>query len=122
MTIRGLIFDFGGVLWDMRWDQSRELERAHGLRERALVETLYASETWRQIEVGAGDREAWLQGAHSELETIAGKRLPPLHQHWREQQHLIAQNIALIRRLRRHYRTSVLSNADSTLPQRLQDL
>ena len=64
MAIHGLIFDFGGVLWDMRWDQSRELELAHGLRERALVETLYASETWRQIEVGVGDRDAWMQGAH----------------------------------------------------------
>ncbi len=121
MTIRGLIFDFGGVLWDMRWDRSLELERAHGLRERALVETLYASETWRQIEVGVGDREAWIRGAHTELETIAGKPLPPLHQHWREQQHLIAPNIDLIRRLRPRYRTSVLSNADSSLPQRLRD-
>ncbi|MHB8375673.1 MAG: HAD family hydrolase [Dehalococcoidia bacterium] len=121
-TIHGLIFDFGGVLWDMRWDLTRELERAHGLRDRAIVETLYAGDTWRQVEVGAGDRERWLLDAHAQLESIAGKTLPPLHQHWREHQHLIAPNIDLIRALRPPYRTAVLSNADSTLPQRLRDI
>ena len=113
MAIRGLIFDFGGVLWDMRWDASAELEREHELRERALPETLYTGEIWRQLEVGVGDREAWLSGAHAELEAAAGKSLPPLHQQWRERQHLILQNIELIRRLRGRYRMSVLSNAGS---------
>ena len=122
MPIRGLIFDFGGVLWDMRWDVGRELEQAHGLRERAIVETLYTSDAWREVEVGAGDRDRWMQGAHAELEAIAGKQLPPLHTHWRERQHLIAPNIELIGRLRRRYRTAVLSNADNTLPQRLRDI
>ncbi len=122
MSIRGLIFDFGGVLWDMRWDLTRELERAHGLRDHAIVETLYAGDTWRQVEVGAGDRERWLSDAHAQLESIAGRALPPLHQHWRERQHLIAPNIDLIRALRPPYRTAVLSNADSTLPQRLRDI
>jgi len=120
--IEGLIFDFGGVLWDMRWDLTRDLEREHGLRERAIVETLYASDAWRRIEVGVGDREAWLRGAHEHLEEIAGRALPPLHQRWRERQHVIASNIELIRALRPRYRTGVLSNADSTLPERLRGI
>lgn len=121
-AIRGLIFDFGGVLWDMRWDVTRQLEQEHGLRERAILETLYAGDVWRQIEVGVGAREDWLRGAHEQLESIAGKPLPPLHQHWRERQHLITPNIDLIRELRKSYKTAVLSNADSTLPQRLRDI
>lgn len=121
MAIRGVIFDYGGVLFDMRWDISLELERAHGLPARSVGETLYASDAWRQVEVGAGDREAWLRDAHSELETRAGKPLPPLHEHWRAGQHLITPNIDLIRRLRPPYLTSVLSNADSTLVSRLRD-
>lgn len=120
-AIQGLVFDYGGVLWDMRWDVTRELEREHGLQERAIPDTLYGSEAWRQVEVGAGDREAWLLGAHRELEIAAGRALPPLHQHWRERQHLIAPNIDLIRRLRPPYRTAVLSNADDTLRRRLTD-
>jgi hypothetical protein len=64
-TIRGLIFDYGGVLWDMRLDITHALEQEHGLRERAIAGgTLYGSETLaRKLEVGVGDREVWLQGA-----------------------------------------------------------
>ena len=119
--IRGLIFDYGGVLWDMRWDLARTLEQEHGLRERTIVDTLYGSETWQKIEVGIGDRAAWLDEAHRTLEAAAGRELPRLHQHWRDRQHLIAPNIDLIRRLRTTYKTAVLSNADSTLAYALRE-
>jgi putative hydrolase of the HAD superfamily len=119
LTINGIIFDYGGVLWDMRFEVTRLLEQQHGLRERLIVETLYGTETWRKIEVGVGDREQWLNEAHSLLESEAGKTLPPLHRHWRERQQLILPNIHLIERLRPPYRTAVLSNADHTLLDRL---
>jgi len=119
LTIQGLIFDYGGVLLDMRFEFTRELERRHGLRERALAETLYTTETWRKLEVGVGDREVWLQEAHSLLESEAGRPLPPLHVEWRNEQRLIDENIALIERLRPPYRTAVLSNADNTLMHRI---
>ncbi len=119
--IRGLIFDYGGVLWDMRWDLARTLEQEHGLRARTIVETLYGSDAWRKIEVGVGDRQAWLDDSHRALEAAAGRELPPLHQHWRERQHLIAPNIDLIRRLRPAYKTAVVSNADSTLKRALRE-
>ena len=120
MTIRDLIFDYGGVIWDMRWDAARELEREHGLAEKAITETLYGHEAWRSIQVGAGDREAWHEAAHRDLERMAGRELPPLHAHWRDQQHLIGPNLDLIRRLRPPYRTAVLSNADYTLVDRMK--
>lgn len=122
MTIRGLIFDYGGVLWDMRWDAARELERQHGLAERSITGTMYGSDVWRQLEVGLGDRDAWLAGAHRELEAVAGRELPPLHQHWRDRQHLIAPNIELVRRLRPPYKTAVLSNAEGTLVDRMKNV
>lgn len=120
MPIKGLIFDYGGVLWDMRWDVSAGLARTHGLDERAVVETLYGHEMWRDIEIGIGDREAWLSESHARLESLAGRPLPPLHQHWRAEQRWIAPNIDLIRRLRPPYRTAVLSNADRTLRARFK--
>ena len=119
---RGLIFDFGGVLWDVSWKSALEIAREHGLRERAVIETLYASEHWRQVEVGAGDRDLWRRDAHEQLEALAGRALPPLHDHWRGRQRLIQPNIDLIRALRPPYRTAVLSNADRTLTQRLADI
>ena len=120
--MRGLIFDFGGVLWDMRWDVSAALAAKHGLEELAIVDALYGCDDWRQLSIGAGtvDREAWHREAHERLEALAGRPLPPLHQHWREAQAWIEPNIELIRRLRPPYATAVLSNADRTLRERFE--
>ena len=122
MPIRAVIFDYGGVLWNMRWDVTRALESEHGLRERAIPEAHYSSESWRQLEVGVGERDAWLAESHQALETAAGRPLPPIFARWAGEQHLIEPNIELIRRLRPRYRTGVLSNADRTLIDRLREL
>lgn len=121
MVIQGLIFDFGGVIWNMRWDACPELEREHGLPRGTVFETLYRSEAWRAIERGSGDRQAWLDGAHRAMEERGGRALPRLHESWRARQHLIHENVALIRALRPPYRTAILSNADLSLRARLQD-
>lgn len=120
--ILGVIFDFGGVLVDMRWDVSDELERAHGLPRHALLETLYRTPTWREIERGQGDLLAWRVEAHRLLETWAGRPLPRLHDAWLAARHLIRANVALARRLRRAFRTAILSNADLSLRGRLREL
>ena len=119
-SLRVVIFDFGGVLWDMRWDVARELDRAHGLPRSSVFETLYRCEAWNLVECGAGDPVAWTEGAHRELERRAGRSLPRLHEEWRKAQTPITPNIQLVRQLRVGYRCSVLSNADLTLRQRLE--
>lgn len=119
--IGGIIFDFGGVLWDMRWEVARALEEAHGLPRSALSETLYRTPTWFELERGRGDRDAWLIEAHRLLESRAGRPLPRLHETWRAAQHPIPDTIALVRALRPPYRTAILSNADASLRGRLRD-
>lgn len=121
-AISGVIFDFGGVLIDMRWDVAEELERTHGLPRHALLDTLYRTATWRRIERGHGDLPTWRAEAHRLLEEQAGRPLPGLHQAWEAGRHLIRANIALARRLRPAYRTAILSNADESLRGRLRDL
>lgn len=121
MDIEGLIFDFGGVIWDMRWDACRALEDEHALPRGSIFETLYRSETWRAIERGQGNPEAWREEAHRSLETRAGRPLPRLHDRWRERQSLLVDNVALIRGLRPPYRTAILSNADVSLRTRLEE-
>ena len=121
MSFRGVLFDFGGVLWNMRWDVCRELEEAHGLPRRALFESLYRTPAWEAIERGQGDREAWLDEAHRLLEARAGRTLPRLHATWRATQHLIPEHVALVRALRPAYRIGILSNADPSLRNRLRD-
>jgi putative hydrolase of the HAD superfamily len=117
-----VIFDFGGVLADMRWDVSAELERIHGLPRGALLETLYRTATWREIECGRGDLDVWRFEAHRLLEARTSCALPRLHDAWLAARHLIRPNVALARRLRPAYRTAILSNADRTLRGRLREL
>ena len=121
MPIRGVIFDFGGVIHDMRWDVARKLEEEHGLERNTLLRTLYDNDEWRDVEVGRGDIDAWRRGAQLRLEEAAGKPLPPLHAQWRESMGLIHENVELVRSLRPPYRLAVLSNADRTLEDRMRD-
>jgi HAD superfamily hydrolase (TIGR01509 family) len=102
----------------MRWDVARELDRAHGLPRSSVFETLYRSDAWHGVERGAGDLTEWAAGAHRELERRAGHPLPRLHDEWRGAQTAIAANFALVRRLRRSHKVSVLSNADMSLRDR----
>ena len=121
LAIRGLVFDFGGVIVNMRWDVANEIEKEYGFERSTLARALYDNELWRGVEVGKGDIEAWRLAAHRRLEEIAGKELPPLHQRWRESWGPIKENMELIRALRPPYKVSILSNADSSLVGRLKD-
>jgi len=120
-SLRAVIFDFGGVLLDMRWDVARELDRAHGLPKSSVFETLYRCPAWDDIERGVGDPVEWTEGAHRELERRAGRALPRLHEEWRRAQVVIDANVKLAEALRSRYRCSVLSNADVSLRGRLKD-
>jgi putative hydrolase of the HAD superfamily len=119
--IQAVVLDFGGVLWNMRWDAAQALEEAHGLPRGSLFQTLYRTPTWAEIERGRGDRAAWLDEAHRLLETRAGRPLPRLHEAWRGQQHLIDESVALVRALRPAHRTAILSNNDASFRARLRD-
>ena len=118
--MRAVVFDFGGVLWNMRWDVARELDKAHGLPRSSVFETLYRCEAWHAVERGRGDRDAWRQDAHRALEARAGRSLPLLHDEWLKTQAPITANLDLIRGLRPGYKISILSNADVSLRRRLE--
>jgi epoxide hydrolase-like predicted phosphatase len=119
-SLRAVIFDFGGVLWDMRWDVARELDHRHGLPKSSVFETLYRSPRWNDIERGGGDPTSWVEDAHRELERRAGRPLPRLHEEWRKSQAVIDANIEVVAALRPRYRCSILSNADRSLRARLE--
>jgi len=120
MPIRALIFDFGGVITNMRWDVARDLEKKHALERNTLLKTLYDADDWRAVELGQGNIEEWRESAHQRLEEAAGKKLPYLHEEWRQSWGLIEENIALIKALRPPYKVSILSNADLTLEDRIE--
>ena len=121
MPIRGVIFDFGGVLNDMRWDVMFALEEEHGLERGTILRCTYDNDEWREVEVGRGNMEALDDVRHRRLREVAGKDVPPLHLQWRESWGMIQENVELVRALRPPYRVSVLSNADLTLEERMRD-
>jgi len=116
-----VLLDFGGVLWNMRWDVAHTLETTHRLPSGSITATLYGCSAWQEVERGRGDRDAWLAGAHAELERLAERSLPSLHAEWRAAQRPIPETITLVRALRPPYRVGVLSNADLTLRARLSN-
>src|SRR3989442_8980927 len=59
-----VIFDFGGVIWNMGCDSARDLEAAHGLPAGSLHATLYGGDAWRLVERGRRDRETLPARAH----------------------------------------------------------
>ena len=121
MSISAVIFDFGGVINNMRWEVARELEDEHGLERNALLESLYRNQDWLDVEEGRGDIVKWAVNAHKKLEADAGKQLPPLHQQWRDSWGLIEENIQIIKGLKPQYKVSILSNADLNLEERIKD-
>ena len=121
MSISAIIFDFGGVINNMRWEVARELEDEHGLERNALLESLYRNQDWLDVEEGRGDIVNWAVNAHKKLEADAGKQLPPLHQQWRDSWGLIEENIQIIKGLKPQYKVSILSNADLNLEERIKD-
>src|SRR5262245_1602034 len=121
ISLQAIVLDYGGVLWDMRWDVARDLDEVHGLPRSSVFETLYRTPAWRDLERGIGDAAVWASAAHRALEERAGRPLPPLHEAWRAAQRLISRNVELARRLHTSYRVSVLSNADLSLRPRLRD-
>ena len=120
--VRGVVLDFGGVLWNMRWDTAQALEREHALPARALLDTLYRSPAWAVVEQGQGDVGAWRADAHARLEALAGRSLPGLHDRWLAAQGLEAASVALVGRLRPGYRVAILSNAEPGFHHRLRGL
>lgn len=94
---RAVILDFGGVIWNMRWDVGQALEAEHGLPDLA------------------GERRAGAGGARGACAAA------PLHLAWREAQGPVAENIATVRALRPPYRLAILSNADLTLRARIAE-
>lgn len=121
MPIRALVLDFGGVISDMRWDVMHKLEEEHGLERGTLARTLYTIDEWDAVQTGRGDIDVWRAAAHRQLENVAGRSMPPLHDEWRSTTRLIDKNVALVRKLKPSYTIGVLSNADHTLEERIRD-
>lgn len=120
--LRAIFFDFGGVLASLDRDLLRSFEVRHGLPEGSFIKALYTIPEWRDLEVGVGTEDAWMEAAKRKLDEFAGRELPDIAEErqimWRQ---LDANVVGLARSLGQRYHVGIISNATDRLESELQD-
>ncbi len=121
MTIRAVVFDFGGVIGRGGEEAARELDRRYGLPEGSVWRAFYQNDGWAELRVGRGSFEAWRQEVLASLEAAAGRPLPEAWDEWIEHQRGAREEVVgLVRRLRPNYKVGLLSNATVNLEDALE--
>ena len=111
--LRGIIFDFGGVLTKIRPRNAilRRCEDELGLAKGKLASLLFTGEHWWAVSTGKiSDEEYW-----QHVTDALGGRVPALLEPFKHNsfayEDLNQRMITLGRRLQKRYRTALLSNA-----------
>ncbi len=112
MTIKAVIWDFGGVLVRTDVDNGRDaLAERLGITRAALEARVFDGENRRQAQIGGVDGDAYLQEVAEEF----GMSVVALRQTFFGADQLDHTLMAYIRGLRRQYKTGLLSNAMNNL-------
>ena len=118
--IEAVVLDFGGVMARVyRPERFRDLEEQLGLESGSLPEILWRSPEWRQTEVGKISDEEYWQRIAPRLGLQSSKAVRELRHEVYGNLSADARMVALVRGLRRRYRTGLLSNASAREPDRL---
>lgn len=112
-TMRGIIFDFGGVLTRPR---SRDVvlhrcEDQLGLARGALTGLLFIGENWWSLSTGKSSADDYWQHIRDALRGQVPLALEPFQHNPFAYEELNVKMVALVRRLHRRYKTGLLSNA-----------
>jgi putative hydrolase of the HAD superfamily len=132
MTLRGIIFDWGGVL-HVEDDGTvgvssyrRRLEDQFGLPRGTLKDILKQTAAELDPQDGKADEPTVLALAQQRLEEKAGRSLPPLLQQWRDRRKqapsVNSDTRELLKALRTTYRLAILSNTNGKLEALLREL
>ncbi|UYN89297.1 MAG: HAD family phosphatase [Anaerolineales bacterium] len=118
MTIKAIIWDFGGVLVRTDPDNQRDaLATRLGITRRELEARVFDGENRRQAQIGGVDGEQYLQEVSAEFGMTVGE----LREAFFGSDHLDHKLMAYIRALRPKYKTGLLSNAMNNLRAALTD-
>jgi epoxide hydrolase-like predicted phosphatase len=124
MTIRGVFFDFGGVLLQHADGiDHKAIEARLGLEERTLFRCLYRDSRYMDYQVGRCTNEEWIESIRVAAATHVGpERVEELMNAWQNAERLLNPlMISLVERLRAGgYRTGIISNTIPGLEERLQ--
>ncbi len=111
MTIKGIIFDFGGVIMRTEDRTPRlSLARQHNLSIEAIEQMVFSSETAKMAEVGSISAFQHWQGVARGLK-VSDEKIPAIRQQFFAGDRIDRDLLAYILSLRGKYRTALLSNA-----------
>jgi putative hydrolase of the HAD superfamily len=115
--IEAVVLDFGGVMARVyRPERFRDLEERLGLEPESLPEILWRSPECRQAEVGKISQEEYWQRIAPRLGLQSSEAVRAFRHEVYGGISADAQMVGLVRRLRRRYRTGLLSNASAREP------
>jgi putative hydrolase of the HAD superfamily len=118
--IRAIFFDFGGVLARLDRNETHQLEERYGLPEGAMLKALYGIPEWKEVEVGHGSEEVWLEAVGRKLDELAGRPIPKIRDEWaRVWKGLDLDVVNLAERLGSGYKVGLISNSTKRLEKEL---
>jgi putative hydrolase of the HAD superfamily len=112
-SLRGIIFDFGGV-FTKTWHRKAMLRRCEdelGLGRGELANLLFAGQHWWAVSTGKVATEEYWEAVRNVLGGRVPAELEPFEYNPFAYEGLNQRMIRLARRLHKHYRTALLSNA-----------
>ncbi len=119
MPIKGIVFDFGGVILRTEDRQPRmSLAEKQGVSIEALEHLVFSSQSAKMAEVGSISAFRHWQEVARTLQ-VSEEEIPTLRQQFFAGDRMNWDLVAYIRSLRRDYRTALLSNAFDDLREEL---
>ncbi len=116
-TIRGIIFDFGGVVTrtEPRNRILRACESELGLPQGRLLELLFAGEHWWRVSTGRISEDEYWRSVVAGFGSHVPAELEPFHHDPFAYEPLNLRTISMMRSLRKHHTLALLSNATQSL-------
>ncbi|MGQ9573379.1 MAG: HAD family hydrolase [Dehalococcoidia bacterium] len=122
MTIRAVLFDYGGVVGRLDRQEMARLEDKYGLPRGGFWHALFEIPAWHEVEVGRSSEREWLAAAVDRLYELAGRPIPEIRQDWHHiWKGIDEQVVSLARKLRSRYKVGMISNATKNLEDILEN-
>ena len=118
--IQAVLFDYGGVIGRLDSEEMRRLEEKYGLPEGGLFSALFEIPQWKELAVGRGSEQGWLEAVLARLYELAGRPIPGIRQEWPKIWRGLNEDVvSLARKLRARYKVGLLTNATKDLEEML---
>ena len=120
--IQAILFDYGGVIGRLDWEETGRLEEKYSLPKGGLLSALYDIPQWHEIALGRSSEREWLTAVLARLYEMAGRPIPGIRRDWPKIWRGLNEDVVfLARRLRSRYKVGLITNATRSLDKMLAE-